>query len=188
MRHIVLALALFFGTAAFAADPEPTDAPAVEATDAQPADAAEAKDADAKEEPKEDPKEEPKEEPAKPDAEEIEAVVDGVADQGEFIANAIQNKDWALLAGFLLSLLVAFANRFGLKDKVGGAAVPWVTSGIAVVGAVGASLMAGLPVLEAVSQGLVAGVAAIGGWEMILKHLMGGKTEEIEEAEAKAEA
>ena len=43
---------------------------------------------------------------------------------------------------------------------------------------VAAALVGGIPVFDAVSQGLVAGVAAIGGWEMILKHLLVKKTDE----------
>ena len=94
------------------------------------------------------------------------------------LAQAIQDKNWALVFGLLLSMLVAVANKFGLKDKVGGKAVPWVTSGLAVVGSVAAALVGGIPLFDAVSQGLVAGVAAIGGWEMILKHLLVKKTDE----------
>jgi len=101
-----------------------------------------------------------------------------VADSASLIAQAIQDKNWALLAGILLSLLVAFANRFGLKDKVGGKAVPWVTSGVAVAGAISAALLVGIPILEALSQGLLAGVAAIGGWEMLLKHVLAPKKSE----------
>ena len=72
---------------------------------------------------------------------------------------------------------MAVANRFGLKDKVGGKAIPWVTTGIAVAGAVGAALLAGVPVMQALSQGVVAGAAAIGGWEMLLKHLLAPKSD-----------
>lgn len=103
---------------------------------------------------------------------------EAVADSASLIAQAIQDKNWALLAGVLLSLLVAFANRFGLKDKVGGKAIPWVTSGVAVAGAISAALLAGIPVLEALPQGLLAGVAAIGGWEMLLKHVLVPKKSE----------
>jgi hypothetical protein len=74
-------------------------------------------------------------------------------------------------------MLVALANKFGLKNKVGGKAIPWVTSGLAVVGSLSAALVGGLPLMDALSQGLVAGMAAIGGWEMILKHLLAKKTE-----------
>jgi hypothetical protein len=118
----------------------------------------------------------PEEEEVK--AEEVSEDSEAVADSASLIAQAIQDKNWALLAGILLSLLVAFANRFGLKDKVGGKAVPWVTSGVAVAGAISAALLVGIPILEALSQGLLAGVAAIGGWEMLLKHVLAPKKSE----------
>ena len=108
-----------------------------------------------------------------PSADQIEATTESVS----LLVDALQSKNWALAIGILLSLLVSFANRFGLKNKVGGKAVPWVTAGVAVLGAVGAALMAGISIMEAASQGLVAGVAAIGGWEMILKHILAPKSD-----------
>jgi len=99
-------------------------------------------------------------------------------DDVSMLVDALQSKNWALVFGILLSLLVSIANKFGLKDKVGSKALPWVTSGTAVAGAVGAALLSGFPVMEALSQGLVAGVAAIGGWEMILKHFLAPKKSE----------
>lgn len=166
MRHALLAaLLLFSAPVAIAQDepPAPTEEAAAPAEDAAPADA-----------------------PAEPeaasdapavDAEDIEKTVDDVSDQVSLIAEAIESKNWALLAGLLLSLLVAVANRFGLKDKVGSKAIPWVTTGVAVAGAVGAALLAGVPVMQALSQGVVAGAAAIGGWEMLLKHLLAPKSD-----------
>ena len=116
--------------------------------------------------------------PVEVEAEEVSEDSEAVADSASLIAQAIQDKNWALLAGILLSLLVAFANRFGLKDKVGSKAIPWVTSGVAVAGAVSVALLAGIPILEALSQGLLAGVTAIGGWEMFLKHVLTPKKSE----------
>ena len=96
------------------------------------------------------------------------------------LIDAVQNKNWALVFGLLLALMVSVANKFGLKAKVGSKALPWVTSGLAVAGAVGAALLAGIPVMEALPQGLLAGVAAIGGWEMILKHFLAAKKVEAD--------
>ena len=121
---------------------------------------------------------EAEEAPVEVEAEEVSEDSEAVADSASLIAQAIQDKNWALLAGILLSLLVAFANRFGLKDKVGSKAIPWVTSGVAVAGAVSVALLAGIPILEALSQGLLAGVTAIGGWEMFLKHVLTPKKSE----------
>ena len=163
MRYVLLAFALLFSVpVAMAQDEAP--APSEEA--AAPAEEAPAK-VDA-----------PAEEAAEaPSAESVEEAVDAVSDEASILVDAIQSKNWGLVLGMLLSLLVAVANKFGLKDKVGGKAVPWVTSGVAVAGAIGAALMGGIPVLEALSQGLVAGVAAIGGWEMVLKHILAPKSD-----------
>jgi len=163
MRYLFLALSLTFASPVYAQD---ADAPAaVEA--AAPEAEAPAKDEAPADEAKAD------EAPA-PTPEQIDDAVESVS----LLVDALQSKNWALAIGILLSLLVAFANKFGLKDKVGSKALPWVTSGVAVVGAIGAALMAGVSIMEAASQGLVAGVAAIGGWEMILKHLLAAKKEE----------
>ena len=167
MRHILLAALLLFSTpVAIAQDepPAPTEEAAAPVEDAAPADAPAEPEAASDDAPA-------------VDAETIEKTVDDVSDQVSLIAEAIESKNWGLLAGLLLSLLVAVANRFGLKDKVGGKAIPWVTTGIAVAGAVGAALLAGVPVMQALSQGVVAGAAAIGGWEMLLKHLLAPKSD-----------
>jgi len=163
MRYLFLALSLTFASPVFAQD---ADAPAaVEA-------AAPEAEAPAKDEAPAD--EAPADEAPAPTPEQIDDAVESVS----LLVDALQSKNWALAIGILLSLLVAFVNKFGLKDKVGSKALPWVTSGVAVVGAIGAALMAGVSIMEAASQGLVAGVAAIGGWEMILKHLLAAKKEE----------
>lgn len=116
-----------------------------------------------------------------PSPESVEDAVDAVSDEVSVLSEALQSQNWALVFGILLSLLVAVANKFGLKDKVGSKAIPWVTSGVAVAGAVGAALMAGVSVMDAVPQGLIAGVAAIGGWEMVLKHILARKSDPISE-------
>jgi hypothetical protein len=166
MRHVLLAFLLLFSapTVAFAQD----EAPASEEA-ATPAEAAPSEEASA---------------PAEaetPSPESVEDAVDAVSDEVSLLSEALQSQNWALVFGILLSFLVAIANKFGLKDKVGGKAIPWVTSGVAVAGAVGAALMTGVSVMDAVPQGLIAGVAAIGGWEMVLKHILARKSDPLPE-------
>jgi len=91
------------------------------------------------------------------------------------LSQAIQSKNWPLAVGFGLSILVALGGKFGLKDKIGANALPWVATALAVAGTVGAALIAGTPVVDAGVQGLLAGVAAIGGWELFLKHFIPAK-------------
>jgi hypothetical protein len=165
MRHVLFAFLLLLSTpVAFAQDVAPApDAAAVAAPVEEAPTEAAAAPADA------------------PSAESVEDAVDAVSDEVSLLSEALQSKNWALVFGILLSFLVAIANKFGLKDKVGGKAIPWVTSGFAVAGAVSASLMTGVSMMDAVPQGLVAGVAAIGGWEMVLKHILARKSDPISE-------
>jgi len=165
MRVILIMSCFLFSPLAWAQDEAPAAAPAVEEAAAE--EAAPAVEEAAPE----------KEEAAASDESDEGASAEEAGEVAGTLADAIQNKNWALLFGLILSMLVALANKFGLKDKVGSKAIPWVTSGLAVVGSLSAALVGGLPLLDALSQGLVAGVAAIGGWEMILKHLLAKKTE-----------
>ena len=160
MFHIALSFLLISGPA-FA---EPEDAPE-ETTAEAPAEAE---------------TEAPAEEEAPADAEEAESEVpedlDEAAEDVSLLVKAAKNKNWALAIGLVLSLLVFVANKLGLKNKVGSSAVPWVTAGLAVSATVGAGLVGGGSIAECFSQGLIVGVAAIGGWEMIFKHVLGSSS------------
>ena len=173
MQHILLSfLLLLCAPVALAQDEAPVSeeaAPAPVSEEAAPEEAAPAEEAPAADEAE------------APSPESVEDAVDAVSDEVSVLSEALQSQNWALVFGILLSLLVAVANKFGLKDKVGSKAIPWVTSGVAVAGAVGAALMAGVSVMDAVPQGLIAGVAAIGGWEMVLKHILARKSDPISE-------
>lgn len=103
------------------------------------------------------------------------------------LMQALESKNWPLFFGLLLSLLVWAATRFGLKDVVGAKALPWVTMIVAVAGTVGAGLVAGLEISQVLLQGVLAGVAAIGGWELLLKHLLPKKQAPAEPEEAKTD-
>ena len=41
--------------------------------------------------------------------------------------------------------------------------------------------MGGVSLIDALSQGLLAGVVAIGGWEMVLKHIFARKSDPLPE-------
>lgn len=129
----------------------------------------------------EKPAEEAKVEEVAKDAE-VPADYNEAAETVSLLVKAVQDKNWALVIGLLLTLLVFVANKFGLREKVGAKAVPWVATGLATAAALGVSLANGLPVADAISQGVLAGLTAIGGWEMIFKHLLApAKTEEVKE-------
>ena len=94
------------------------------------------------------------------------------------LLEAVQAGQWPLAVGLLLTLLVYGANRFALKDKVGEKIIPWVAGGIGMAGAVGVGLLSGEAVLDSLVAGGIAAVAAIGGWEAVLKHVTAGKSED----------
>lgn len=104
--------------------------------------------------------------------------LDEAAETVSLLLKAVQDKNWALAIGFLMMLLVFVANKFGLKDKVGVKAVPWVVMGLSVASVSGGALIAGVAIPEVLMQGVLAGVAAIGGWELLFKHLLAKKTAE----------
>jgi len=94
------------------------------------------------------------------------------------LVDAAKGGQWSLAAAFALMLLVFFANKFGLKDKLGPKVVPWVAAGTSMAGYVAAALMVdGVAISDAVLGGFATGAAAVGLWEMLFKHVMGGKKE-----------
>ena len=97
-------------------------------------------------------------------------------DQITVLVKAIQSKNWPVVAGIILMLLVFVANKFGLKDKVGAKAIPWVSLVIGVFATSGMALASGIAVTEALIQGLSAGLAAVGSWETLFKHILGGSS------------
>lgn len=163
MRHLTLSLLLLSASCGAAPAFAQDDSPSVEAeivveapSDGADTDAASESDSDASEE-----ADAPAEVP-----EDIDEAVDAITD-------AFLSKNWILFAGLLLILLVHVANKIGLKDRVGTAAVPWVAAGTGVAGSIGVALVEGVPVATAVMDGLLVGVTAIGGWEMLFKHVLG---------------
>ena len=95
-------------------------------------------------------------------------------DQITVLVKAIQSKNWPVVAGIILMLLVFVANKFGLKNKVGAKAIPWVSLLIGIFATTGMALASGIAVTEALIQGLSAGLAAVGSWETLFKHILGG--------------
>lgn len=103
-------------------------------------------------------------------------------EQVTMLVKAIQSKNWPVVGGIALMLLVFVANKFGLKDKVGAKAIPWVSLLIGVFATTGMALASGVDVMSAIIQGLSAGLAAVGSWETLFKHILGGSAP-VESAE-----
>lgn len=109
-----------------------------------------------------------------------EAIQDAVA-----IWKALNSQDWSLAVGLIVMLLVYIFNRFGLKEKVGKKAIPYVSLAIGVLSAVGIALASGGSLAVALEAGVLAGLAAVGSWEVLFKKILGGSeapvTEEVTE-------
>lgn len=92
---------------------------------------------------------------------------------------AIQEKHWGLALGLGLSLLVFGLRKAKVLAKVPAKMLPWVTAVIGVVGYVVAALMTdGANMTDAIVGGATTGVAAVGLWEMVLKHFLSKKDAE----------
>lgn len=80
---------------------------------------------------------------------------------------------WSLLIGGAITLLLRFAPLLRpLLDKLPAEATKWVAMGLAMLGSIATGLMAGVPWYKVLVDGAQVGVAAIGGWELILKPLL----------------
>ena len=93
-----------------------------------------------------------------------------------------QRSGWGALLAALLTVVVFVIRKVGLLKKVPKSALPWVAAGIAMVGDVAAALAAGSPIPDALIQGLMLGAAAVGFWEMALKHALRPKEPAGDEA------
>lgn len=93
------------------------------------------------------------------------------------LLDASKGGHWTIFVGLLLLLIVWGMNQFGLAERVGRKAVPWVTLGIAAVGAVGVGLAEGVAVLDALKLAAIEGGIAIMLWEALFKHFTAKKTD-----------
>lgn len=85
------------------------------------------------------------------------------------IVNAIGQKQWILLAGFAIMMLVSLADRFDVFEWIPGEAQKWAAMVIGVALAVAGGLIAGASWGNIITSGVLAGFAAIGSWETIAK-------------------
>lgn len=129
---------------------------------------------EAKDEAKPEAEEKAEEKPAEAIPEsDVEAIQDAVA-----IWKALNSQDWSLAAGLIVMLLVYIFNRFGLKEKVGKKAIPFVSLAIGILSAVGIALASGGSLAVALEAGVLAGLAAVGSWEVLFKKILGDSSED----------
>lgn len=112
---------------------------------------------------------------------EVETDEDAV-EAAKDLYSAITGQNWAMVVAIGLTLLVFAMRKFNLLAKIPTKAIPWVTAALAMVGYVAAALLAPEVVIgQALLEGLAVGAAAVGFWEMALKHVLG--TSPAEDAE-----
>ena len=95
-----------------------------------------------------------------------------------------QNGGWGALVAALLTLTIFVARKTGALNKLPKEALPWVAAGVAMIGDVVAAVAAGTAIPDAMLQGLMLGAAAVGFWEMALKHVLKEKKEVLTETPA----
>ena len=83
-----------------------------------------------------------------------------------------QGGNWGVLVAALLTLAIFLVRKLGLLTKVPKKALPWIAAGVAMLGDFIAAVVAGTAVPDALLQGLMLGAAAVGFWEMALKHVL----------------
>jgi hypothetical protein len=88
-----------------------------------------------------------------------------------------QSGGWGALVAALLTLIIFVVRKTGALNKLPKEALPWVAAGVAMIGDVIAAVVAGTAVPDALLQGLMLGAAAVGFWEMALKHVLKEKKE-----------
>lgn len=87
----------------------------------------------------------------------------------KFLAKAFHFREWRLAMGCALTLLVMILRKVGIENLIDSKHLPWVTTGIAVLGAIGPGISEGLPITDVLVDGLTVGWMAIGGWETVGK-------------------
>ena len=98
------------------------------------------------------------------------------ADTLQNIIDAAGQGQWALFAGLLLTVLVCIVNTVVMrlsktKKAIPKVYLPWISSGLGVVGSIATALVAGQPWYSAVWLGLVVGATASGLWSLVGKSL-----------------
>lgn len=89
------------------------------------------------------------------------------------VQDAYASKDWMLLAGLVLTAVVALVRKLGIAAMLSPDQSKWLAVGLSMAGAVGGGLMLGMSWHAILVTGLSTGLVAIGGWETLGKLLRG---------------
>ncbi len=91
-----------------------------------------------------------------------------------FFKQTHDSKEWGLLIGGGITLLVRLLTLLKpLADKLPPEQTKWLAMGLAMSSSIATGLMSGIPWFKVLVDGATVGAAALGGWEFILKPLLG---------------
>ncbi len=90
-----------------------------------------------------------------------------------FFKSTHDSKAYALLFGGALTVLVRLLTLAKpLAAKLPPAATKWLAMGLAMLGSISTGLLSGVVWYTVIVDGVTVGVAALGGWEFVLKPIM----------------
>jgi hypothetical protein len=82
--------------------------------------------------------------------------------------------EWSLVIGGVITLLVRLLTLLKpLAEKLPPEATKWLAMALAMLGSAATGFMAHVPWYKVLADGVQVGAAALGGWEFILKPLLG---------------
>jgi hypothetical protein len=91
----------------------------------------------------------------------------------KMMIKAFGDKNWALGAALILTLLVTICRFFSVVRKIPKQWVPWIAAALAMATSVAVGLQAGLGAWAITTTGITVGLTAVGGWETLGKLLRG---------------
>jgi len=102
------------------------------------------------------------------------------------LVDAAHSKEWGVLAGLVLMLVVYFVGLFW--SSIPGHVLPWLSIVLGILGTVGIDMAHGLVWWKAILSGLTTGVSATGFWETLGKKIFGKRSDVVQKREEKKAA
>jgi hypothetical protein len=93
------------------------------------------------------------------------------------VGDAFKNKNWGVLAGLIIMLVVWVVGKF--VPKMSPKYLPWVSAGLGILGSISTDLFAGGVWYTAIFNGLLIGAAASGMWSLVGKHVLPKKADPV---------
>ena len=106
--------------------------------------------------------------PASPNPDDLGSILSAIID-------AFKAKNWGILAGLVIMLIVWGVKKF--IPKIPTAYLPWISAALGVLAAVATDLLTGGTWYVVIFNGLLVGAAASGLWSLVGKQLFGPHAE-----------